>query len=782
MSERPEDGGVEEPREKETERRKRWSVLMISADPSTQNRLKLQNEERAIRKAIEKPKSGVEVDLDVLPAATIDDVAERLLRMASQGKSYDIIHFSGHCDQEHHLVQLIFHELARQHGPEVLHRFKSSSGAVQGVHKLAHQVARHLESQSKLFMDEFPEEHGALQGNNGTPRSSNVGAPSNVERNDSPKKATDTPLSSSSHVIEKNIPSKVSPTHEIAAKEENIAADLTNPSRRRLKRSTSVECCTVSRTKDDAKSTVRARSRTLSPERTIRSPAVCHVDFDTKCSDKISAKRETGRFAPHDSKMSQAGPEEDSDAIAIHDEEKNPSKQLLVFSHGEEDAPVDEMYTDSDSLVLRLPDVGMGCAHGHDLKSLPTKDIVLTKLQILDAGVGSLAFESNGDTPGMNFVGPKAFAALLSPYALDIGCVLLNACNSILLSEQILSVGIPFSVCSEGRMEDVSALHFSRGFYEAIGQGHDIERAFVEGRNRVSVHEKSSHDKLKRLTAMVQSGRGVVIEPDSKMCLLRAHGRMLLNPVAVRKHHMIGHENVRLRAVIKEGVKLLDKKDSEIQQLKEKVARLKAERERTSGERRERARVRDNKVRVCTSTTSGGSADRIRTRTRLRTPLKQSKANLMGESEREKKEVRPGRKQREGMPVSPTSRRARTSRGNASNARGRSEDESSPEFKTSKSSLPPWLPVGAKSGDQRRYQASTGHGPTPARRRTATVFSADGLQANVPLDQATAGLPQNVDHGSHGNSTQPRVSGFGSSVPRFSGPSAPYSSKYTSES
>lgn len=44
----------------------------------------------------------------------------------------------------------------------------------------------------------------------------------------------------------------------------------------------------------------------------------------------------------------------------------------------------------------------------------------------------------------------------------------------------LLEFGVPFTVCSSGRISDAAADAFSRGFYDALASGRGPERCFVE--------------------------------------------------------------------------------------------------------------------------------------------------------------------------------------------------------------------------------------------------------------------------------------------------------------
>lgn len=60
----------------------------------------------------------------------------------------------------------------------------------------------------------------------------------------------------------------------------------------------------------------------------------------------------------------------------------------------------------------------------------------------------------------------------------NIRCVILNACYSV---EQGGLPAIPFTITMQGPLGSTAAIEFSRGFYDAIGAGKDIEAAYAEG-------------------------------------------------------------------------------------------------------------------------------------------------------------------------------------------------------------------------------------------------------------------------------------------------------------
>lgn len=57
---------------------------------------------------------------------------------------------------------------------------------------------------------------------------------------------------------------------------------------------------------------------------------------------------------------------------------------------------------------------------------------------------------------------------------------LLNACYSLSVGK-IAAIGTDFTIASTGPISDPGAIEFTRGFYDALGAGHDVPDAFEEG-------------------------------------------------------------------------------------------------------------------------------------------------------------------------------------------------------------------------------------------------------------------------------------------------------------
>jgi hypothetical protein len=88
-----------------------------------------------------------------------------------------------------------------------------------------------------------------------------------------------------------------------------------------------------------------------------------------------------------------------------------------------------------------------------------------------------------------NVVPQLALSKTCSAYAPPKGsleCVILNSCYSV-STGTLISLGVPYTIAMEGPISDNAAIEFSRGFYDAIAAGKDIEFAYDEGCRRVEL-------------------------------------------------------------------------------------------------------------------------------------------------------------------------------------------------------------------------------------------------------------------------------------------------------
>lgn len=85
---------------------------------------------------------------------------------------------------------------------------------------------------------------------------------------------------------------------------------------------------------------------------------------------------------------------------------------------------------------------------------------------------------------------PAALADILGTYQ-NIRCVILNACYGI-SSGQHIALNTPFTIAMENKVGDEAALSFSRGFYDALAAGREIEFAYGEGSRRARADAPNS--------------------------------------------------------------------------------------------------------------------------------------------------------------------------------------------------------------------------------------------------------------------------------------------------
>lgn len=86
---------------------------------------------------------------------------------------------------------------------------------------------------------------------------------------------------------------------------------------------------------------------------------------------------------------------------------------------------------------------------------------------------------SNEQGYGQTLAGEQ-LAAYLPLYAQHLQCAIFNVCHSATMA-CCVSRSIKYAIAVEGRIADDVAIHFACGFYDALGAGETIERAYTEG-------------------------------------------------------------------------------------------------------------------------------------------------------------------------------------------------------------------------------------------------------------------------------------------------------------
>ena len=106
------------------------------------------------------------------------------------------------------------------------------------------------------------------------------------------------------------------------------------------------------------------------------------------------------------------------------------------------------------------------------------------------AGAGGILVE---DDSGRAYEIPKdALAGLFELFAGQIECVVLNACYSDAQADAIAK-HIPYVIGMKAAVSDDAAIEFAVGFYDALGAGKSVEKAFLFGRNAIALKGIPEH-------------------------------------------------------------------------------------------------------------------------------------------------------------------------------------------------------------------------------------------------------------------------------------------------
>jgi TIR domain/CHAT domain len=109
-----------------------------------------------------------------------------------------------------------------------------------------------------------------------------------------------------------------------------------------------------------------------------------------------------------------------------------------------------------------------------DISALPESEVEPEGL-VFEDGLGQV-----------KLVNTKTIADLFECFANEVECVVLNACYSVTQAEAIAQY-IPYVVGMNRAVGDTAARVFAVGFYEALGNGRDIEAAFKLACNRIDL-------------------------------------------------------------------------------------------------------------------------------------------------------------------------------------------------------------------------------------------------------------------------------------------------------
>jgi len=89
-------------------------------------------------------------------------------------------------------------------------------------------------------------------------------------------------------------------------------------------------------------------------------------------------------------------------------------------------------------------------------------------------------------------VEPEALADLFRLFEDQVQCVLLNACFSLAQAKAIAK-HIKYVIGMREEIGDRAAIEFAVGFYDALGAGRPVDKAYEFGRNAIALHRLPGH-------------------------------------------------------------------------------------------------------------------------------------------------------------------------------------------------------------------------------------------------------------------------------------------------
>ena len=402
-------------------------VLFVACDPVDACRLRCAAEERAIRRALR----GTGVQLDTLPAATVEDLHEALI----SGVHYDIVHFSGHSDIAGRLGAVVRQKVCGQYGADAMQ------------HLLKPHVQRRLESEVWRLVETicsyFDE---GDQGNAGDQAGPSMRSSQDEEEEKGEKEKQDAWERTGAALAGMTLSRQRRPKSFEAISPSSPKAPPPPPAARPRLAATATAPAVAAGVAD---SRVALASRSLSPKRPQR--------FGLRSSGSGTLPR----FV-----LTVPGSARQLMRIDVSlKEAMEAGVGALVFER---------------HLSRRQPPLPQAASSSAPASAAAAAATTMTStIAVSSSAVGTCPHP----------VHPRALADLLSAAGTrrrPPQCVVLNACGSAIQGSLIWRQGAVRTVlCSRTRISDAEAVSFSEGFYGALGRGHRVEDAVAEGRSRV---------------------------------------------------------------------------------------------------------------------------------------------------------------------------------------------------------------------------------------------------------------------------------------------------------
>ncbi|MGK7896429.1 MAG: CHAT domain-containing protein, partial [Xenococcus sp. (in: cyanobacteria)] len=126
-------------------------------------------------------------------------------------------------------------------------------------------------------------------------------------------------------------------------------------------------------------------------------------------------------------------------------------------------------------------------------------------------GMGSQGLVLETSSGRQQLLDTQAIADLFKLFKNQVECVVLNACYSEVQAAEI-NKHINYVIGTKKEIRDDAAIFFSTGFYEALGDGETIERAYEFGRNRIQLEIYGSSNRERKLVPVYSEAESKWVE------------------------------------------------------------------------------------------------------------------------------------------------------------------------------------------------------------------------------------------------------------------------------
>jgi hypothetical protein len=158
-------------------------------------------------------------------------------------------------------------------------------------------------------------------------------------------------------------------------------------------------------------------------------------------------------------------------------------------------------------------------------------------------GTGSQGLVLETESGQQQLLDTQAIANLFKLFANQIECVVLNACYSKDQAEEIHK-HINYVIGTKKEIRDDAAIAFSEGFYEALGDGESIERAYEFGRSRIQLKIYDSSSSERKLVPVYSAAESKWIElPQHEVMVLLI--KESLNILESQNNPTVDHDTIK---------------------------------------------------------------------------------------------------------------------------------------------------------------------------------------------------------------------------------------------